>query len=383
MNRHTDWRRFCTPLNIAGYVAWTAVLLATLQMRLPSADFLGMPTRWFAVSALVVFLAGFVTATTRVDALDLRQSFVGIAIMFVSATSLFVAGLFDTSPILLVLLASVTTTILAPRTALLISLAANAILLVALLQHRSVADAFLITLIFAGFQAFAAFASYAIRQATESALALQEVNAHLMTTRSLLSESARDSERLRLSRELHDVAGHKLTALKINLALLAQDPALASRQEFGAVRTLADELLAELRGVVSQLRRHDGIDLTDALAKLATVLPSPRVQVEADPEARVDDADRAETLLRIAQESITNAARHAGAQNVQVRLTRAGESLELMVQDDGKAPSRLTAGHGIAGMRERVTALGGSIEFGAGEWGGMRVLARVPRVRPA
>jgi signal transduction histidine kinase len=383
MNRHTDWRRYCTPLNLAGYVAWTAVLLATLQMGLPNSQFLGIPLRTFAIAALLMFLAGFVAATTRVDALDFTQSFVGIAIMFVAATLLFVAGVFDTSPILLVLLASVTTTILAARTALLISVVANAILLTALLQHRSVADALLITLIFAGFQAFAAFASYAIRQATESAMALQEVNAHLMTTRSLLSESARDSERLRLSRELHDVAGHKLTALKINLALLAQDPTLVSRSEFAAVRTLADELLGELRGVVSQLRRHDGIDLTDALTKLATLLPSPRVRVESDPEARVDDADRAETLLRIAQESITNAARHAGAENVQVRLTRDGEVLELMVQDDGKPPSRLTAGHGIAGMRERVAALGGSIEFGAGEWGGMRVRARIPRVRPA
>lgn len=95
----------------------------------------------------------------------------------------------------------------------------------------------------------------------------------------MLAESARDGERLRLSRELHDVSGHKLTAMKLNLALLAQNPALACRSEFATTRGLADELLSDLRGVVSQLRRYDGIDIKEALTRLAEIFPVPRVHL--------------------------------------------------------------------------------------------------------
>jgi signal transduction histidine kinase len=204
-----------------------------------------------------------------------------------------------------------------------------------------------------------------------------------MATRSLLTESARDGERLRLSRELHDVAGHKLTALKLNLAVLAQDAGVADRREVITARTLADELLTDLRNVVSQLRRYDGIDLSAALQQLASVIPVPQVNVQVDPEARIDDAERAESLVRVAQESITNAARHAAARHVQLRLARWDEWLELTVQDDGKGAAGSRAGLGITGMRERVQALGGSLDIGVGEAGGVRVLARVPRVRPA
>ena len=56
--------------------------------------------------------------------------------------------------------------------------------------------------------------------------------------------------------------------------------------------------------------------------------------------------------------------------------------LELAIEDDGRAPRVLMAGHGITGIRERIAALGGTLEFGAGPGGGVRVFARVPRERP-
>src|SRR3546814_7829607 len=101
---------------------------------------------------------------------------------------------------------------------------------------------------------------------------LRAVNADLLATRELLAESARDNERLRLSRELHDIAGHKLTALKINLAALARE----ARDDDERVRLcarLADELLAEIRGVIEQMRTDDGIELGAALAAIASPRP--------------------------------------------------------------------------------------------------------------
>jgi signal transduction histidine kinase len=383
MQTPNDWRRFVAPLNIAGYITWLAIVLATWQIPIRDSHFAGVPTQTALLGLLMLFLAGFLVGTTRTDKTDARPVYFGLALMAGTAMLAFLTGVLDTTPVLLVILASVATATVSTRNTLLILLACNAVLLAALLQHRPLSTALLILMILCGFQAFAAFASHAIRRANESAAALQEVNAHLMATRSLLTESARDGERLRLSRELHDVAGHKLTALKLNLAVLAQDAGVADRREVITARTLADELLTDLRNVVSQLRRYDGIDLSAALQQLASVIPVPQVNVQVDPEARIDDAERAESLVRVAQESITNAARHAAARHVQLRLARWDEWLELTVQDDGKGAAGSRAGLGITGMRERVQALGGSLDIGVGEAGGVRVLARVPRVRPA
>ena len=97
--------------------------------------------------------------------------------------------------------------------------------------------------------------------AERTAADLQQTNADLLATRSLLAESARDPERLRLARELHDVAGHKLTALKLNLTALAAQRQLAAAALDQGGAQLADELLGDIRGVVAQMRQHDGLDL--------------------------------------------------------------------------------------------------------------------------
>ena len=152
------------------------------------------------------------------------------------------------------------------------------------------------------------------------------VNAHLLATRSLLAESARDQERLRLSRELHDVAGHKLTALKLNLTALARDPALAERREVALSAQLADELLGDIRGVVRQLRLHEGMALEAAIRQLAAPLPRPRVHVAVAPDARVESVAQAEAVVRAVQEALTNAARHADAENVWVELRARGRA---------------------------------------------------------
>jgi signal transduction histidine kinase len=79
---------------------------------------------------------------------------------------------------------------------------------------------------------------------------------------------------------------------------------------------------------------------------------------------------------------VTNAARHAGARHVDLTLVRDGEWLELSVEDDGRGVTPNRGGHGITGMRERLDALGGSLDIEAGERG-VRVRARVPRTRAA
>jgi signal transduction histidine kinase len=103
------------------------------------------------------------------------------------------------------------------------------------------------------------------------------------------------------------------------------------------------------------------------------------VHLELAGEARAADAERAQTLVRVAQEGLTNAARHSGADNVWVTLDAEPGALRLAIEDDGPCRGELRAGHGLTGLRERVEELGGRVELGRGPRGGLRVVAWVPQ----
>ncbi|MGB4860111.1 MAG: histidine kinase [Dokdonella sp.] len=229
--------------------------------------------------------------------------------------------------------------------------------------------------LYAGFQAFATLTAFYARSAENSRDALRLVNAELLATQSLLEDSARSHERLRLSRELHDVSGHKLTALKLQLAVLARDPAGAPPAVETAAR-LADELLGDIRGVVSQMRDDEGLDLGRAIEELAVPFPRPRVNLAIEPNLRIDDIAQARALLRAAQEALTNAARHSHAEQVWLTLGRRNGNIELDVRDNGRGAVQPRAGNGLTGMRERLEDVGGGLRFSGNN--GFRVTAWVP-----
>ena len=166
---------------------------------------------------------------------------------------------------------------------------------------------------YAGFQVFATLTAWYARRADETARQLRETNAHLLATRSLLEESARDHERLRLARELHDVAGHKLTALKLNLTALQREAGGAPNLDNAA--QLATELLEDIRGVVAQFRQHDGLDIRAALEATARAAARAAEYPPRDQRrrARWPAWRRRKHLLRVVQEAVTNVVRHAGA----------------------------------------------------------------------
>ena len=234
------------------------------------------------------------------------------------------------------------------------------------------------TVLNASFQAFAALTAWFAIDAERARDALATTNAELLATRSLLAESARDGERLRLSRELHDVAGHKLTALKLNLAALARDPRLSGDDQAALCARLADELRADIRGVVAQMRSGDGLDLGEAIAVLGRPFPRPRMHVEIAGDARVGSLAKAEAVLRAVQEGLTNAVRHSQAQNLWVVLRRDAGGLRLDIRDDGRGAGDVRAGHGLSGMRERLEAVGGGLDIHRTDTGGVHLEAWLP-----
>ena len=109
----------------------------------------------------------------------------------------------------------------------------------------------------------------------------------------------------------------------------------------------------------------------------------PRVHIEVPDTLYAETPAQANALLRCAQEVVTNALRHAHAQNVWIRLAPAERGIQLEARDDGAGTATLTPGHGLSGMRERFEEHGGRVEFSTAAGHGFAVRAFMPRVEAA
>lgn len=355
------------PMNLPALLTWLAV---ALSLRFDGDK--SSPVLW---AAMFAFALSFVLD----DFLTPRQTRWRAALFALEAASALTVCWFASrggaSPALLVVLVAHLAMVYPPRVLIALALAINLALYLILVRAGSQAPA-VITLIFAGFQSFAALIAHYARSAEQARDRLARVNADLLATRALLADSARDAERLRMARELHDVAGHKLTAMMLNLRLLASEPDLAPRRELQLAQQLAGELLGDIRGVVQALRDARGLDLATALRALATPIPRPALRLQIDEAVHLTDPALAETLLRVVQEALTNSARHAGAEHLSVRLDRDGAGLRLHIEDDGRAHAPLREGNGLSGLRERIDEAGGRAEIGIGAHGGLCIDAR-------
>ncbi len=203
-------------------------------------------------------------------------------------------------------------------------------------------------------------------------------------------EEAREKERTLIAREVHDELGQSLTALKIELSLLAKrlppgQQKLAEKTE--SMAALIESTIQSVKRISTELRPGvlDHLGLTAALEWQAGEFEKRTgiaCEVLCEPAEIPVDRDRSTTMFRIFQETLTNVARHAKASKVDVLLKREDGELVLLVQDDGSGITREqssdTRSLGLIGMRERVHYWGGSMEI-RGETGrGTTVEARIP-----
>jgi signal transduction histidine kinase len=199
-----------------------------------------------------------------------------------------------------------------------------------------------------------------------------------------------DEERLRIARELHDVTAHSLAVIAVQSGaaahVLDSDPAEA-RRSLVAIRDTSRNALQELRAMLGVLRgsEDESAPLAPAaglarLVDLVRPLEEAGLSVEVVSEGALGDVPALvdSSAYRIVQEALTNVLRHVGKGHVTVVVRREGDALSLEVLDDGPATGASEEGHGIAGMRERAQALGGTFETGPLEGGGWRVAARLP-----
>ena len=236
---------------------------------------------------------------------------------------------------------------------------------------------------YVGFAVFVLVTAYVARQQAAAREEQRRLNAELRATRLLLAESARVNERTRISRELHDLLGHHLTALSLNLEVAGHLTEGRAQEHVKQSHTLARLLLTDVREVVSQLREGDAIDLGSALLLLADRVPGLVIHMDIQEPLTLDDAERAHVLLRCTQEIITNAVRHAQARRLRIRVWRQADALMLEASDDGQGAEALVPGNGLRGMRERIVQCGGSLDIQTRPGAGFRLHLSLPLATPA
>lgn len=243
----------------------------------------------------------------------------------------------------------------------------------------TIVTAFLQVCMYLGISALAFFTSMVAMQQTEEREAQRRLNSELRATRALLAESTRIAERMRIARELHDLIGHHLTALSLNLEVASHLSNEAAAEHVRKAQATAKHLLSDVREAVSELRQDDAIDLTQALRSLIEGVPGLQVHVAMPPRFSVEDPRRAQVLLRCAQEIITNTARHAGARNLWLHFAYAEANLlGLHARDDGRGVADVAPGNGLSGMRERLAAFGGTLTVESGIGQGFALTVRLP-----
>ncbi len=207
---------------------------------------------------------------------------------------------------------------------------------------------------------------------------LMELVRELELARAQVAELATNEERLRLSRDLHDLLGHNLSliTLKSELArrLLGHDPAAAER-EVRDIESVARTSLQEARAAVRGLR---STSLASELERVRKALEAAEIDVEARTIGPLPVS--VESLLGFAvREGATNVIRHSGASRCVIALRRVGGGAELEVRDDGEgAAGGGDEGSGLRGLTERMAEAGGTLEAGPVEGGGFRLVVRVP-----
>jgi len=197
---------------------------------------------------------------------------------------------------------------------------------------------------------------------------------------------AQELERRRLARELHDETGQALTSILLGLRTLEQAVETdQARAGVAAVRELVVSTLQDVRRLAVELRPSalDDFGLAPAPeGPVQTIPPDPSGEVDPETGTRAQRAPaHAETTMyRIVQEALTNIFRHAEARRISILVTRKARAAVVVVEDDGSGfdSAAATLGLGIAGMRERVSLLGGRLRVESSPGRGTTIAAEIP-----
>ncbi|MEV2249292.1 sensor histidine kinase [Streptomyces sp. NPDC050147] len=227
-----------------------------------------------------------------------------------------------------------------------------------------------------------AYGTFLSVMVTAAILALSETVKELRSTREELARGAVEKERLRFSRDLHDLLGHTLSVIVVKaeatrrLAPRDLDAALGQVRD---IESVGRQALTEIREAVTGYREGSLATELDRARDLLDAAGIEAVVRQSGPPL----APRTAALLGwVVRESATNAVRHSRATRCEIEVAGTAERTRLLITDDGRGVGSGTPGSGLKGLAERLAAAGGSLESGPAPRGGFRVTAELPVTEP-
>lgn len=195
--------------------------------------------------------------------------------------------------------------------------------------------------------------------------------------------SAQEAERHRVAQELHDEVGQSLTAVLLELKRVADRAPAPMRDELRQVQETTRDTLDEIRRIARRLRPGvlEELGLVSALKALAAEVSGPTgliVRQQFAPDLPQLDSEAELVVYRVAQEGLTNTARHAAASTAELSLRRTAGGVRLGIRDDGRGIGGAPEGAGIGGMRERALLVGAALSIDDVAGGGTEVALQVP-----
>lgn len=368
----------------AAAIAWAGIVIHMLMQLDLTVGGLGRSRNLAAAGAILLGIcSGVANIGYYARTESLHRQWLLIALQIVSGlVALYLSQLITPAMMLIVSMAQVPARSGAAAISAVFA-ATNILLIGVLLTMPSTAtDAFVVWFLFVGFQLFALTVAVAQQRERLARESLAAVNSELVATRSLVATSARAEERLRVSRELHDLAGHTLTAIKLRLEAHSRKAPDELRSDVLATRDMAQELLDDVRAVVSHLRQYDPVLFQDAIRGMSDRFPDASIHLSIDDEHRPHRPDEVHTMLRCIQEAVTNAIHHGKARNIWITYSQSDAAAKLLVRDDGVGGLDYEPGNGLRGIRERLASLGGQLEVRPSTSDGWTLEMRFPG-RPA
>lgn len=234
---------------------------------------------------------------------------------------------------------------------------------------------------------------------------VETINRELVSTQHLLSQAAEQAERVRIARNIHDLLGHHLTALTINLQVAGRqlDQLDTNNEQAKQKQTIKDSieqchslsklLLSDVREAVSDIRDKSSIRLESAIKAISDRLPSIDITVDYPDNISIEDVTLADVLIKCIQESFTNSLKHGKASEVNVSFSQHSNHVQVAIQDNGNHTQNkqlvankhvrdglqkdieIQRGNGLTGIEERLALVDGKAEFQRNEKGFLTMLS--------
>lgn len=199
----------------------------------------------------------------------------------------------------------------------------------------------------------------------------------LEATQILLSATTKRDERLRISRNLHDILGHQLTALNLQLEVASHVSSDEKQKHIDNAKTISSNLLSNVRDTVSEFRGDTDLKLPKALESLAKDIPGLDVTLTIEWDETLANELQVEAIFRCAQEALTNTMRHSNASECEMTLSSDGHNIVLTVKDNGHIDTQIEPGNGLKGLQERAKKLDGKLYY-CGDTCGFQLTLTLP-----